>query len=73
MRVVGEGVEFRFTIASKGGGQTEILFTLGKGDLPGLLKELAAAKPEFVAVFAESTHIAVLKALEAGSLDGTSA
>ena len=62
---VRQGLEFCFIIASKGGGQTDICLTIDKSDLPALLKELAQTMPELAAALAESTHVAVLKGLEA--------
>jgi hypothetical protein len=40
-----EDLRFRFDIASKGGGRTDIMLTVGKGDLPSLLDQIAQRSP----------------------------
>jgi len=41
-----EDLRFRFDIASKGGGRTDIQNTIGKGDVPALFDEIARSIPE---------------------------
>lgn len=46
-----DGLAFRFNIASKGGGQTDILLRIGTGDLPSVLYELASSHPRAADLF----------------------
>jgi hypothetical protein len=54
-----KGVHFRFTLSSKGGGDTVVLLTVGLGDLRNILKRVAAEHPKFASSLVESTRIAV--------------
>lgn len=49
-----EDLRFRFDIASKGGGRTDIMLTVGKRDLPSLLDEIAQEIPEAMQWMAEA-------------------
>jgi hypothetical protein len=51
-------IEFRFNLASKGGGTTVVLLRVGMGDLPDMLQEVATKLPEQVGVFSECATIA---------------
>jgi hypothetical protein len=53
-----ESLELRFAIASKGGGTTEILLRIGKGDFQVLLQEIASKLPENVGVLSECAALA---------------
>jgi hypothetical protein len=56
----GDGtVTFRFTLPSKGGGQTQIELVVGEGDLEQLLKEFAAQNPPSAKLFTACTAAAV--------------
>lgn len=54
-----KGLQFQFSMPSKGGGETSIHLTVGLEDLAELFKELASAHPDLAGALAESTHIAV--------------
>ena len=43
-----ETLEFSFSIASKGGGKTEILLSIGKEDLPEILNEVSEKMPSAI-------------------------
>lgn len=58
---VEDAVIFQFRMRSAGGGHSLVSVTIGKGDLPLMLRELASASPELASSFAEATHIAVKK------------
>lgn len=53
------GLCFRFTLPSKGGGDTQIELTVAPEDLRALLKKLAAEHPREAGMLAECTHTAV--------------
>ena len=56
---VGGGVNFRFTLPSKGGGTTRVQLVVAESDLQALLRELARAMPRTAKLFAGCTHAAV--------------
>lgn len=58
------GLEFRFTLPSKGGGETDVLITVGAEDLRPLLKDIASSLPALADTFAESVHVAVLSLMK---------
>lgn len=55
---IDKGLDFRFSLASKGGGRTAILLQLGLGDLALVLKEAANVFPECLDLLIECTAIA---------------
>ena len=57
-------LDFRFDIASKGGGTTSILLQIGLDDLPEVLSSLARQFPESVGVLSDCAAIANKKNLE---------
>ena len=52
---------FDFTIASKGGGRTQIQLCIRQQGLERVLKELAEKLPTLAPAFAEATQIAISK------------
>ena len=52
-------VRFRFSLPSKGGGTTDIMFTLDARDLRQVLKQLAIDSPTCATALAESAYAAV--------------
>ena len=59
------GIDFGFTLPSKGGGETQIQLTVGIEDLRALLMKLADENVSFANTFAECTQVAVAKLLQA--------
>lgn len=49
-----DDVQFRFNIASKGGGRTDIRLAVGAEDLPAILTEIAESHPRALALFTEA-------------------
>jgi hypothetical protein len=62
------GLAFRFSIPSKGGGDTEIKLTVVPEDLRALLKMVAAEHLELADSFAECTHLAIKQLRKAEKL-----
>ena len=54
------GLHLRFTLPSKGGGDTDILLTVGPEDLQLILRDLALSLPSLAATLAGATHTAIL-------------
>ena len=54
----------RLDLASKGGGTTEVLLKIGKGDFQTILQEIASKLPESVGVLSDCASIANKKNLE---------
>ena len=57
-------IEFRFNLASKGGGTTSVLLRVGVEDVPEMLHELATKMPEQVGVLSDCAAVANKKNLE---------
>ena len=53
------GVNFAFTLPSKGGGNTRVQLVVAESDLQALLRELARATPRTAKLFARCTQAAV--------------
>jgi hypothetical protein len=49
-----DGLRLQFDIASKGGGRTDILVTIGSDGLPAVLEEIAAARPRALELFTDA-------------------
>jgi hypothetical protein len=66
-RMTGEaneaGLRLRFSLPSKGGGETDILVTIGSDDLRVLLQELATRIPTLADALAEATYTAVCQVM----------
>ena len=54
-----DSVSFSFDIASKGGGRTDILLTVGVEDLPAILEDLAHQSPDFQTVLVDALSTAI--------------
>lgn len=52
------GLQFRFNMASKGGGKTDVLLSVSLPDVRDLILEVAGDHPELIDTLAEATHIA---------------
>jgi hypothetical protein len=57
-------IDFRFKLASKGGGTTEVLFQFSVSDLMPMLSQIASMFPENVDVLSECASIANKKNLQ---------
>ena len=57
------GLDFRFNLASKGGGTTSVLLRVGTADLPEILNAVATNMPENVGVLSDCAAIANKKNL----------
>ena len=57
-------LDFRFHLASKGGGTTEVLLRIGLDDLPLILEGIAGAMPESVGTPSDCAALANKKILE---------
>lgn len=68
-----KGLRFRFSIPSKGGGETDIQLSVGNEDMAELLKALARTCPDLASVFAEAGGIAVAESLKALGQKGAGA
>lgn len=56
---INDGFRFVFSIASKGGGRTDVCLTVGPEDIRPLLIDVAEQHPELADSLAEATHRAV--------------
>lgn len=59
-----ESLDIRFNLASKGGGTTQVVLEIGKGDFHILLQEIASKLPESVGVLTDCASIANKRNLE---------
>lgn len=57
-------LDFRFNLASKGGGTTSVLLQIGLDDLPLMLEGIAGAMPESVGTLSNCAALAYKKILE---------
>ncbi len=57
-------LNIKFSIASKGGGTTDILLVIGEGDFQTILQEIASKIPQSVGVLSDCASIANKKNLE---------
>jgi hypothetical protein len=57
-------LDFRFQLASKGGGTTDVLLRIGLDDLPLILEGIAGAMPESVGTLSNCAALANKKILE---------
>lgn len=57
----GGRIAFRFDLASKGGGTTEVLFNVGIDDLRTILLEIAEKQPDKLDIFLECVAVASRK------------
>jgi hypothetical protein len=70
-----KSLDFHFTLASKGGGTTEVLLRVGQGDLPMILDTIAHEIPKAAAILATSAaaasamNMALLEEAEKGARD----
>ena len=64
LNIAERGLEFRFKIASKGGGFTEVLLTVGLEDLPVVLEAIANGIPDSIGTLSRCTALASTKCLE---------
>jgi len=58
--VAPEGVKFGFVLPSKGGGDTQVLLTIGPEDLRTILKKLAAENLDLAFTFGECAKLAIV-------------
>ena len=59
-----DALEFNFTIASKGGGNTDVLLRIGRGDVAAILEEIATQLPDTAVLLSDSASIAVESSLK---------
>jgi hypothetical protein len=64
VNTAGKSLDLRFTIASKGGGETALLVRLGLPDMSTVLKNLANTIPETLPMLLEATSIASKRNIE---------
>jgi hypothetical protein len=57
-------LDFRFDLASKGGGTTSVLLQIGLDDLPLILESIAGAMPESVGTLSNCAALAYKKIFE---------
>jgi hypothetical protein len=54
-----ESLDFRFKVSSKGGGETDIMLSVGKDDIPCLIELIANSMPDLAPDIAKSAHLAI--------------
>lgn len=64
INVKGRSMDFRFCLASKGGGTTEVLLQVGIEDLPLVLESIATKFPESADLLSTSAALANRKNIE---------
>ena len=58
---ISNGLRFRFNMASKGGGKTDVMLTIEPEDLRPLIIGIAEECPQLADTLADATHRAVKK------------
>lgn len=61
--VAGDDLKLRFSIASKGGGKTDIQVSVSPEDIRSIILSSAKSLPGLAKCLTEAAHIAVLRAL----------